>query len=225
MDDCITSKGPNTTITRHVGDYDKLSISDRIQVQLVQDAARRGEVTVYGPSNLLGQITSDVDGGELILKNENTCNFVRSFDYELKITLYISDLKEVRMESISTLSNEDTLVLKNLRLLHSALSDVQLTIDVENETFVQSLNSAHTTLFGSSRVLKGSIEEVSELNAGNFVCEEVLLDIHTPLDCTVDGTKGLFIKIYNSGNVIYANEPSDYKILEVVRGTGKLILK
>lgn len=223
MDDCITSLGKYKTTYRNVAEFTKVNVEDRIQVELVQDASKVGLIELRGPGNLLGQIETEVSEGELSLKNRNTCNFVRSFNYSLIATVYIDTIFQVKLASIATITNKDTLRLSKLEIFHYALSDISLTVDCADEIYVQSLNSATTVLSGKAKTLKGSIEEITELDARNLVCEEVLLDVHTPLDCIVNARKGLFIKIYNSGNVYYMQEPSLYKELNVRRGMGDLL--
>ena len=78
-------------------------------------------------------------------------------------------------------------------------------------------------LKGKLRVLKGSIEEISDLNAQGLDCEEVYVDSHTPLDCSVSASKGMYMKIYNAGNIYYHQEPTDYNILAHRSGTGQLL--
>jgi hypothetical protein len=58
-----------------------------------------------------------------------------------------------------------------------------------------------------------------------LVCEEVYIDTHSPLDCYINATKGMYLKILNSGNIFYINEPSDYKILAEQTGSGQLLKK
>jgi hypothetical protein len=74
-------------------------------------------------------------------------------------------------------------------------------------------------------VLKGTIEEVSNLDASNLQADEALLDTHTPYDCYIQAIQGIYVNIYNSGNIYYSQEPSDYKLTGVVRGSGKLLKK
>ncbi|PCJ66070.1 MAG: hypothetical protein COA58_08325 [Bacteroidetes bacterium] len=220
-DDCITSLGNDGSNTRLVDKFTKIYVEDRIKLLLVQDSANAGIIELRGPENLLEQVTTIVEDGELKLKNRNTCNFVRSFNYELAVKVYFADLDKLTVESIAEVKSQDTIKIDRLEIYHNALSDISLSL-FGNEVFVQSKNSAQTTLNGVVRVLKGTIEEISNLDAYSLRCEEVLLDSHTPLACEVNATNGLYIKIYNSGDVLYKDEPSDYKILEVNTGSGKL---
>jgi hypothetical protein len=222
--DCFTSLGDNGQEVRITESYTKIYVEDRMEVVLIQDSTRDGEIVINGPENLLAQVKTKVFDNQLSITNTNTCNFVRSFDYNITLELYIKDIDEIRLESIATVSNRDTLHLDRLNIYHSALSDISLRINCSEEVYVQSINSAHTQLTGYSRVLKGSIEEISDLDASNLNCEEVLLDTHTPLDCYVKASKGIFVRIYNTGNIYYYSEPIDYKEINVQRGTGDLIL-
>ena len=177
-----------------------------------------------GPSNLLNQIESRPSGNQLRLINRNTCNFVRSFNYDIHVIVYVKELTEIHLESIAEVTSNDTINVNFLNIFHPALSDINLILS-GGEVFVRSRNSATTILKGSLRVLKGSIEEISNLDAQHLECEEVYIDTHSPLDCYVNATKGMYMKIFNSGNVFYINEPSDYKILAIRTGSGQLLKK
>jgi hypothetical protein len=205
-DDCITNLG------------------DVIKVVLVQDSVKYGSIELNGPSNLLNQIESRPSGNQLRLINRNTCNFVRSFNYDIHVIVYVKELTEIHLESIAEVTSNDTINVNFLNIFHPALSDINLILS-GGEVFVRSRNSATTILKGSLRVLKGSIEEISNLDAQHLECEEVYIDTHSPLDCYVNATKGMYMKIFNSGNVFYINEPSDYKILAIRTGSGQLLKK
>ncbi|MDC0580232.1 DUF2807 domain-containing protein [Bacteroidia bacterium] len=221
-DDCITSMGKKTVITRSVLSFNKLYVEDRIEVILKQDSSRHGEILLEGPSNLLNQVHSEVSNGQLRLINTNTCNFARSFNYDLKVYVFVDQLIDLQVESIAEVITADTLNVDFLSIKHTALSDIDLTLSGK-EVFIRSRNSATTRLHGNLKVLKGSIEEISDLDAAELTCDEVYLDSHSPLDCTVNPSLGMYMKIYNSGNIYYIQEPTAYRILAHRSGTGNLL--
>lgn len=223
-DDCITKLGKVVSEQRDVIPFDKLYVEDRIKVFLVQDSINYGRIELNGPSNLLNQIESTVTDNELRLINTNTCNFVRSFNYDINVYVYVKELTEIHLESIAEVVSNDTININFLNIFHPALSDINLILSGD-EVFIRSRNSASTILRGNLRVLKGSIEEISNLDAQYLVCEEVYIDTHSPLDCYINATKGMYLKILNSGNVFYINEPTDYKILAEQTGSGQLLKK
>lgn len=223
-DDCITKLGKVVSEQRDVLPFDKLYVEDRIKVFLVQDSINYGRIELNGPSNLLNQIESTVTDNQLRLINTNTCNFIRSFNYDINVYVYIKELTEIHLESIAEVVSNDTININFLNIFHPALSDINLILSGD-EVFIRSRNSASTILRGNLRVLKGSIEEISNLDAQYLVCEEVYIDTHSPLDCFINATKGMYLKILNSGNIFYINEPTDYKILAEQTGSGQLLKK
>lgn len=223
-DDCITKLGKVVSEQRDVLPFDKLYVEDRIKVFLVQDSINYGRIELNGPSNLLNQIESTVTDNQLRLINTNTCNFIRSFNYDINVYVYIKELTEIHLESIAEVVSNDTININFLNIFHPALSDINLILSGD-EVFIRSRNSASTNLRGNLRVLKGSIEEISNLDAQYLVCEEVYIDTHSPLDCYINATKGMYLKILNSGNIFYINEPTDYKILAEQTGSGQLLKK
>lgn len=224
MDDCITAAGPVVSIERELEGFNAIVSSDKLKVTLVQDTSQSERIIIRGPRNLVDQITTQIEDGTLYLDNTNTCNFMRSFKLQFELEVHLKDIDKLVVNSASEVYSIDSLHLANLTIIHEALADVDLLLNVENSIYVQSFNSAHTRLRGQAKSLTGSIEEVSDLNAQELVCEEVLLDQHSPIDCYIDGTKIIFVKIYNDGNIYYKREPSKYKDLNYKRGSGDLIL-
>ncbi len=224
MDDCVTSAGKESQESRSLESFTSITTTDKLKVVLIQDTLEGEKVVIKGPKNLLAQITTQVENGRLYLNNTNTCNFVRSFEIEIVVEVYFKQLDRLEINAASEVCSLDTLSLNKLSILHNALSDIDLILNIENDVFVQSFNSAHTRLRGIAKSLKGSIEEISDLDARDLECEEVLLDQHSPIDCYIDGTKIIFVKIYNDGNIYYKREPSLYKDLNYKRGSGDLIL-
>ena len=127
----------------------------------------------------------------------------------------------LNIDGIASVKTEDTVRINKLDIEHIALSDIQLILS-GNEVFLRSRNSAHTRLEGRIKVFKGSIEEISDVDAEFLKAEEVLLDTHTPLDCVVNASKGIFVKIYGPGSILYVNEPSEYKIVDEQLSSGRL---
>ena len=139
-DDCITNMGDVISIDRDVMPFDQLYVEDRIKVILIQDSTQFGRIELNGPSNLLDQIESNVSNNQLRLINSNTCNFVRSFNYEIKVNVYVKELTGLHIESIAEVVSNDTINVDFLNILHLALSDIKLILSGD-EVYIQSRNS------------------------------------------------------------------------------------
>jgi hypothetical protein len=223
MDDCFTSYGKIGIEKRIIPDFTRLVVGDNFHIVLTQDTTQPTFIELSGGKNMFKGVHAEVKNGFLTIKNTNRCNFVRDFKKIITITINAKHLNAINLTSATDITCADTLQLKYLNLNHAALSDVVLKVNID-EISINSINSGSTTLIGNARVLKGSIEEVSNLDALQLNCEEVLIDSHTSWDCQINASKIIYVRIYNSGNIYYPKTPS-FLELNVREGTGDLIKK
>jgi len=223
LDDCFSSAGEVRTEFRELESFDRLQVGQKFDVRLIQDTSKPESIEITSGSNLIEGIETEVQDGMLQVRNRNMCNFVRSFKDRIQLVINIHDISEMTITGDVFVQSTDTLFLENLHIYQSALNDIDLILNVQERVLVNSINSGQIILHGKSRKLEGSIEEVSDLDARTLICEEVLIDSHTPLDCFINATKLIFVKIYNRGNIIYMQEPSGLKELNVREGSGDLL--
>jgi hypothetical protein len=200
-DDCFTSYGKIGKEKRIIPDFTRLVVGDNFHVVLMQDTTQPTFIEFSGGKNMFKGIEASVKNGYLTIKNRNRCNFVRDYKKIITITINAKNLNAINLTAASDITCMGTLKLDFLNINHAALSDIFLSVNLD-EISVNSINSGSTTLIGKARVLKGSIEEVSNL----------------------DASKIIYVRIYNSGNIYYLNEPA-FKELNVRTGKGDLIKK
>lgn len=222
-DDCITSLGETVIEVRMIDDdFNKVKVDDRIKVYLTQDLSKPKSAVISAPDGLINQITTEVADGELEITNENTCNFVRSYDHEISLNLNLHTLTELRLEAISNVMFLDTVEIDNLTIYNYALSDSEIKLKGKS-VLVESQNSSKTFVSGEIADFRANIEEISQVDASELLAEEVILDSHTPFDTYISASKGIYVKIFGKGNVIYDREPTEYKVLAERTGSGNLI--
>lgn len=223
LDDCFSSTGKDRSIERPLPHFDRLSVGDRFEVILTQDTSRPERVIITAGENILEGITTDVDDGLLVLGNCNRCNFVRSYKRKITLEVFFHDLSEITVFADTKIKSSDTLHLNDLTINHSALEDLELTVNTPGEIYVESINSGATILSGKAFKLSGSIEEITDLDARNLQCEEVIFDTHSPLDCFVNATRIIYVGIYGDGNIYYVQEPSSQRTVKERTGHGELL--
>lgn len=223
LDDCFSSTGDDITIERPVKPFNKINIGEKFKVTLIQDTIGEPRFQITAGKNVVEGIVAKVENGVLSVENCNVCNFMRTYKREIKLKIFIRDLEELFVYGATSVTNQDTLHFSTLHIDHSALEDMSLTLDVSKELYIQSINSGGLTLKGKCNIFKSSIEEITDVDARDFVCEEVLMDTHTPLNCYVQARRLLFVKIYNKGNIFYVGEPSGLKEVNVQKGEGRLL--
>ena len=104
------------------------------------------------------EITTEVSDGWLKIKNTNTCNFVRSYDYELTVKVFLKDLSMLNIDGIASVKTEDTVRINKLDIEHIALSDIHLILS-GNEVFLRSRNSVDwpSTSAGTKLIMQNVI--------------------------------------------------------------------
>ncbi|MFM7769618.1 MAG: GIN domain-containing protein, partial [Bacteroidota bacterium] len=91
--DCFTAAGEKSSEFRVLESFSNLELYHEIHYTLV-DTNFCG-ILVEGPINLIDKINAQVSQNKLVIRNNNTCNFIRSFDQDFHVTIYFSELNEV----------------------------------------------------------------------------------------------------------------------------------
>ena len=88
--DCLKSIGPVVTEERVIPAFNKLSLEDNVNLFITQDSVY--SLTVEAGEHLLQSIKAEVTDSCLYLKNENKCNWVRSFENKINVYLRFKKL-------------------------------------------------------------------------------------------------------------------------------------
>ena len=88
--DCVKTTGPIEEEERVIDDFSKIELNQGINLILTQSTTKR--LVVQAGKNLHGKITTIVDQGTLVIKNNNRCNWTRSYKKDINIYLNVSQL-------------------------------------------------------------------------------------------------------------------------------------
>ena len=121
------SIGPMTTEMRSVAAFHRLKMHDDIRVRLVRGDSAYIELTAG--SNLMKNIITEVNDGTLKIKNENTMDWIRSYDTEIRATVYYTDdIDDIYYESVGGLICVDTM---NVKKMNIEVYDGSRTVDIK----------------------------------------------------------------------------------------------
>lgn len=225
LNDCFQSTGDDVTEVREVGSFSKIVIGEKFDLILTQDSTQSEQVKITCGSKIIGQIVAKVKNNTLTIENKNTCNFVRSYNRKITIEIRVRFLEHIELFSASNLSCPDTLHFEKIRYLKLnsfGLGDIDLKLKT-GWLDVRSVNSGNIKLQGFSNILTCSIEEVTQFDARDLLCDDIYFDCHSPLDCFVNPKFKLFVKIFNSGNVFYKTTPTGKLELVEQKGSGQML--
>ena len=104
--DALFSNGEPITEQREIDHrFIAISMYNNVNVKLVHDSHPRLELTC--PVNLIGKVTTEIDGDTLYIKNENEYNWLRSYDYSIDLTVYYDSLRQINFASVGDLYSSD----------------------------------------------------------------------------------------------------------------------
>lgn len=106
--DCLKSTGDIITEIRTVSPFNQIQIEDKINVFLKQDTFY--SVKVEAGENLLSDIITEVSDSILEIRNDNKCNWIRSYKPEINVYITFKDLWHIKyLKGTGKVISEDTI--------------------------------------------------------------------------------------------------------------------
>lgn len=102
---CFTSSGEEITQARVLSVFKNIRLVGKVTVTIRQ--GNEQAVEVIGGQNIIKNIKTKVVNGELLIDDENSCNFVRGYNREIKVNITIPYLYELINESVSNIYLSD----------------------------------------------------------------------------------------------------------------------
>lgn len=227
--DCFQTAGSITSEAVETAPFSEIVVYDKIKLFIEQGIEQK--VVVETGENLRNDITAEVIDDQLILKNENDCNFVR--DYEItKIYVTVTDLTYLRHAGNLPLESVGTLNLENLWLV-SINQEKDLEI-YTNGDFILDLNVQNLRITNdnySHYFLKGEVENFNgffaagdgRLEARDLRVQNYELFHRGTNKLIVNPQQSLKGDIVSYGDIISVNRPPVVNVEEHFKG--KLIFE
>lgn len=220
-DDCITSTGPMHNELRHVGDLHTIDLDDRVDVVL--EPRDHGTVVVEAGRNLLDQVSTEVENGVLRIRNENRCNWVRSFKPRITVHVPIDQVATLLLRGTGNVTGNGTIERERFTIeQHGAQGSCDLTLDVQRVDVALHTGAGDVTLHGRCTGVANLYNGImGPIDASDMIARFVNINNSgvTDIRCAVDDW--LDVQIHDAGDVYYRGDPNG--IGSVLTGTGRLI--
>jgi len=223
--DCFDSAGPSSSQTRQVPYFNQITVNDNVNVFITTGSPET--VTIEGGKNLIPNIGANVSGTVLTLKNNNICNWLRSYKKSI-INVYITmpEIITITNSGYGTVQSQgtitsDSLVLNttnspgdinlavNAKFINAHLfGTADLTLSGQCQTFLTNFFGGTGYIYNSNLVVSGYAFISSSTTGDCYVnCSGATLDVH----------------IYGQGNVFYKVSPTTTVKYTNEGGSGKLV--
>jgi len=219
--DCFTSTGNIVRVEREVGNFNSILLEDNVNLHLRQ--AGQNKLEVEGGENLLPKIITSVNAqGVLEISNENTCNWVRSYDKPLNVYLDFITLDTLEYRSIGDVSNVDTIRMDTIVInVKEGAGTIALTLRAIKVYSNLHYGTANINISGITGLSFNYLAGYGRIDNRKLISKQVYLENKSSNDMYVHSTLTLEATINNIGNVYYVGNPPN--ILESGTGSGKLI--
>jgi hypothetical protein len=171
-------------------------------------------VTIEAQENILAKIKTSVSSNRLRIDEVNCLKSAEP----IKITVFLTELEELKVTGSANITIPDTLTVKNINLEVTGSGDI-------NGKFIAASIEAETTGSGDI-VLAGSANKqvIRILGSGNvdaikMPCNSSTVKVTGSGDVYVYAIESLDIKVNGSGTVHYKGKPS---LNTSVNGSGKV---
>lgn len=202
--DCLKSTGNTSEESRSVGFFHRILVKDNIDIRLVEGSP--GMLKVRGGRNLFPKIKTDLRGTELIIENQNTCNWVRDYHSRIEVEIGIAS-------STLTIDHDgygdvigDLLAVDSLLIDAEGASDYRLHFEGQY-LFINSESHGDFSVGGTTDSLNIALKRFSSLHAFGLVAQEGRVLHQGEKDLEVHVQSSMKVIINSVGNVYYKGEP------------------
>jgi len=216
--DCFKSTGEIVFEDRGVQSFTQIETHNNVNVIITQDTFT--SVTIEAGKNLIGKVTTVVQGDSLVIRNNNKCNWIRSYKYDINAYITVKNLRRIDHQGFGKISSSTTVNATTLYISNHNNGDIELDLNVG-----YLYTDMHKT---GDVILKGAAGGHEVYSSGNNWLRCSLLEtgytaLHsvTTGDCYVRALDSLTAGIYSLGSIYYSGNPQ--KITSTIEGSGELI--
>ena len=203
---CIGSGGAVITQQRDIAPFSEIEVEDNIDLILIQQDFEKIEVN--GPENILPNISTEVKGGKLTIRNTAGCRWMRSADEKISINVFLKDINQITYSGSGDITNRDTLHLGNLGIFsEKGAGNVDLTVDASGIHLSILKENAGFTLRGRSQSCFAFANPRGVLDLSHLAVNNLSLLYAGLADIHVNASDRIEAIIRYKGNVFYHGDP------------------
>ncbi|MEY3398264.1 MAG: hypothetical protein RL220_858 [Bacteroidota bacterium] len=218
--DCFQTAGDITTVRRDIAPFTLIDYYDYIQLELVD--TNQWFVEITAPTNLIPEIVTESTGGVLTIRNDNQCNWVRSFKNKIIVRIGAPEFTEIENHGTGDIRSVNILTGSRFTIenRHSA-GLIDLNVDMDTLSLYMHTGVSDANLRGSVHTAEIFNQGLGLVHAENLASAHVYCNNSSINDIYVRASEYLYAYIRFSGNIFYSGSPSLIDLDN--QGTGELI--
>ncbi|NDV43428.1 head GIN domain-containing protein [Flagellimonas sediminis] len=222
--DCFQNAGDLVRVPVDVPEFTTMTVFENVKVVLKQGDEQKVEIETG--EYLLNDVSVEVEEGRLILRNENSCNYVREYGLT---TIYVTspNITEIRSSTGLPISSEGVLDYPSISLKSESYTNPET--ETTDGSFDLELNSSTVSIVVNGIAyfkLKGNTNNFnivvaagdSRIEAEDLVANSVSIDHRGTNDVYVNPQQRIRGVIRGTGDVISVNRPPEVDVEQLYNG-------
>lgn len=220
---CFKSSGEDITEMRNItNNVTSIILEDNIDLIISQDSV--ASLKIYGGSNLLPYINTEISGNELKIASDNKCSFLRNYKRELIAYISLPAIAQIEVRGQGNVTSSEQLYYSDFSLeTRNATGSINLNLNVNNLSIKQHTGPADFTLTGSANVAYYYTGGNGWMHFNSLIANQVHVNNSGSGDVLVNATNNLYVELLSSGNINYYGSPNLVVLSNT--GSGKIIKK
>ncbi|WP_339887667.1 head GIN domain-containing protein [uncultured Flavobacterium sp.] len=192
-----------------VGFFDKINISEGIELHITDEITTKVEITAG--ENIIDKVTFSVIDNQLFIDAKSATKTFQSYE-PIKIYISIDDLDTIYSSSQYNVYSENVLNFNNFHLQSGLFEDTasgEFHLEVNcNSLIIEDNRASFYNISGSTNYLSVAFYNGDERFDGtNLIAQEVYVFQRSSNDIIVNPQQKISGTIYSTGNVILKNNP------------------
>lgn len=217
--DCFKNTGQDITERRSASPFSKIVLEDNINLVLTQ--SDEYSVSVRAGKNLLKKVKTDINDDVLTIKNNNTCNWMRSFDREITVYANLKLIHYINYKGSGDISCTNAITTDSLLLdVVEGAGKVEMEVDVRRNYIYYHIGTAEVNYSGYAHLSYISASSFGPIYAEDLSTVFTFIKNEGSNNCYIHAENRLEATIKNLGNIYYKGNP---EIVLNDTGEGQLI--
>ncbi len=220
--ECIKRTGKIITETRNISDFSVIEIYNNMPVYLIQDSINL--IEIKGGENLLPEVESTIEKKKLILRNNNRCNFARTYSNQIDIVIHFKNLNELIYRGTAAVTSVNTITTDTFTFnCYDGMDSIKLNLDVPLMYANIHTGVADLIVSGKATQLYAYARSSGTFRMQQFKCKRVYTNNISSSDHFFYAEEKLEALVQYVGNTYCYGNPSN--IIKTENNTGRLILR
>lgn len=222
LGDCFKGNGKDITVIRNVGGFDTIDVESNLELTIEQGNEFKVEVTAG--EHIIKNISTIIKNRQLIIKNNNTCNFVRGYKRKHLVHIVCPEIMRVVNDGVGPI-RINNFKQNVIHLKGGSSGDIYLS-GVFRDVYSSSHGNGDMHLSGATKNLLVYCNGTNFMRAENMTVTDNIFISTTSLgdayfDCT--GINNFEYYIYSDGNIYHYGDAKKVQRLGGTGGKGELI--